>query len=111
MWEEMFGKKNFKIGSRLRIRLPKDYEAMAKRQIEEAERIVNLPKEIKDVVGYEWNNSIYPSRLAAMKAKAEAELKILFPRETYSMLSCYPGHSQIVEEYKKVIAILSEIKE
>lgn len=70
-----------------------------------------MPTEIKDVVGYEWNGSLYSTRLSAMKAKAEAELRKLFPREIYSGASYIPSHSQIVSEYEKVIKILSEIKD
>lgn len=82
---------------------------MAKKQSDADNITIQVPKEIKDVVGYEWNGLVYKTKLDAQKAKAEAELHKLFPRNIYS--HAYPMHSNITHEYEKVIKILSEIKE
>lgn len=67
-----------------------------------------IPENIKDVVGYEWNGLIYPSKLLAAKAKAQFKIDKLFPRTIYDNLSI--NSSKVIEKYEEILVILQELK-
>lgn len=68
-----------------------------------------ITAQIRDVVGYEFLGTIYSTRLEAKKAEARNELKKLYPRNDCIPYHYMPNEENIVNEYEKVIEILSKI--
>lgn len=78
--------------------------------------IVEVSNEIKDVVGYVWNDQIYKTKLDAQKARALYKIHKLFPepdRDPYSQAfwKRFPSDSMLLDKHKDMLIILGEITE
>lgn len=83
--------------------------------IKRKDDIIEVSNDIKDVVGYVWNEQIYKTKLEAQKARALYKIHKLFPnpdRNDHSMIywKMYPSEDNFLEKRKDLLEILKEIE-